>query len=88
MHYEDIKSESDYWEYCTIYSHLIPVHEQVDGKRGSYSLEDLEPELRAKHIKRMMIDGHIPVRLKTEEEMVICLENIEPTNGDLSGGSP
>ena len=69
MHHEDIKSESDYWEYCTTYSQLIFVREQFNKKWGAYSLEDLDPELRAKHIKRMLDCGIIPIRIKTDKEM-------------------
>jgi hypothetical protein len=69
MHHDDIKSESDYWEYCTIYSRYIFVRERVDDKLDSYSLEELEPELRAKQIKRMMEKGIIPTRIKTDDEL-------------------
>ena len=49
-------TESEYWEYCTLYSRPIFVREQIDGKWDSVSLEDLPPERRVYHIKKMMKD--------------------------------
>ncbi len=69
MKHEDIKTDSDYWEYCTLYSKGIFVREQVNGKWTNRSLEELSPERRVHHIKRMMTQGIIPVRILSEEEI-------------------
>ena len=68
MKAEDIRTESDYWEYCTLYSNGIFVREQVNGKWDNLSLEELSPERRVYHIRRMMEAGIIPTRVLTEEE--------------------
>lgn len=71
MTHEDIKTEADYWEYCTIYSKYIFVREKIgeEGGWGNASLEELPPVRRAFHIKRMLEKGIIPTRLKTPEEL-------------------
>lgn len=66
---DQIKTESDFWEYCTIYSKEIFVREKnCDGKWFNSSLEDLTPLRRVYHIKRMLARGFIPTRSSTKEE--------------------
>lgn len=65
----DIQTDGDYWEYCTLYSQYIFVRVKQGGKWGPVSLEELEPTVRVHHIKRMLADGHLPCRVKTDGEL-------------------
>jgi hypothetical protein len=68
MRPQDITTEGEYWEYCTLYSDKIFVREEVEGKWQSVSLNDLSPQRRAVRIKEMLNRNHIPVRIIDENE--------------------
>jgi hypothetical protein len=56
--------------YTRYHQDRIFVREQdKDGKFGSMALSTITPEQWGKHVARWLNEGHIPVRVLTEEEV-------------------
>jgi len=68
MKEEDIQTADDLLSYILEFQDVIYVREQVNGKWGSFSLEELPDDLRQNHVNRFLDEGRIPFRLKRDAE--------------------
>ena len=63
MKASDIETVDDLRAYIEMYRKQIYIREYIDGKWGSYNLDEIPKELADAHIKRFLDEGRIPVRL-------------------------
>lgn len=66
MKREDIQTLDDLSAFIEENSKYIFVRERVDGRWGSFSLEELPVELALQHRKRFLDGGIIPVVVKMQ----------------------
>jgi len=68
MQLEDIQTPQDLFAYIIEYQDAIYVREQIDGKWGSFALNELPDDVRQRHIIRFLDEGRVPVRIKRDDE--------------------
>lgn len=68
MKENEIETPEDLLAYILTHSDAIFVREQVEERRGSYSLSELPCRARARHILRFLTKGMCPVVVRNLEE--------------------